>query len=255
MRENSLLQHLIAEVAISCPWQCKQSHLSLLTGVWSVVFLCASVHTASPRIAVTSPPTVIVNETSSMTLSCTAMGRPPPSVDWYKALAKLSNGGRMTISNIPFITPSPVTGLYKVTSSLTVSPAFGSDSSSYKCVASTAKSVPNKSATATVGAIVQGESGRFSITCDSYLTTFKLAIDYSFFFQQDKTPLRPFFSISHAQSSLWTRFKGTLLLPWTKERYFQCWCAGVVQRGHLKTLFFAGVLSCRTSNQYEKWFF
>ena len=118
-------------------------------------FVVSANLTASPRITSLSP--VTVSETSSATLSCTALGRPPPSVRWYNASTEITNGGRVTTSNVPFTTPSVVTGLYRVTSSLTISRTVGSDRALYECVASTAKPVPHKSATATIDLIVQGK--------------------------------------------------------------------------------------------------
>ena len=96
------------------------------------------------------------------------MGRPSPAVDWYKASTKMSNNGRVEISNFLVASPSPVTGLYRVTSLLTIFRAVREDIAWYDCVASTTKSVPTKSATARVNLIVQGENIMRSVY-DSFL--------------------------------------------------------------------------------------
>ena len=76
----------------------------------------------------------VVNQTDPVTFVCTATGIPAPTIQWYIG-SMLVNGtnSRITVNDTVF--SMPVGDVASVGSSLTIDSTLGSDSGTYRCVA------------------------------------------------------------------------------------------------------------------------
>ena len=76
----------------------------------------------------------MVNQTNPVTFVCTATGIPAPTIQWYRG-SMLLNGTNSRITVNDTASSMPVGDVASVGSSLTIDSTLGSDSGTYRCVA------------------------------------------------------------------------------------------------------------------------
>ena len=76
----------------------------------------------------------VVNQTSSVTFVCAATGIPAPTIQWYRGNMLLNGtNSRITINDTVF--SMPFGDVASVGSSLSIDSTLGSDSGTYRCMA------------------------------------------------------------------------------------------------------------------------
>ena len=86
--------------------------------------------------------TYFVNETDSVTFTCSATGIPPPEITWMRSGVVFSNT-RVTVSNptMPELYSTDGGNIYLVSRNLTLDNTMDADSGTYTCVASNGNAV------------------------------------------------------------------------------------------------------------------
>ena len=118
-------------------------------------FLCTLSSSPVPPV-IQSPHSVItVNESTPVMMTCIALGRPGPSLNWKKGgrLLTTDPGVNLTRSQPQL---NPTTGLTRITTQLQVDRADFSDRGIYECIASTGKTVVSFSVAHIIELVVNG---------------------------------------------------------------------------------------------------
>ncbi len=115
---------------------------------YSYIFI-PSFQSVIPEITFPSPDTtLIVNETFSTVIQCSATGIPAPDIQWFRGAMELTgvgsvlNNSQATNDRIVLSEPSigrlstPNGTIYQTDSTLTLNNAMGNDTGDYYCVAS-----------------------------------------------------------------------------------------------------------------------
>ena len=99
------------------------------------MFIILFVSTVVPFITFSAPMGVyVVNETNSVTFSCSADGIPPPDIDWLRGEEPVTNtslSSRLTFSNASvLVNPGNVSNVIRA---LTIRNAMDGDRGTYTC--------------------------------------------------------------------------------------------------------------------------
>ena len=101
--------------------------------------------------------TIVVNETTTATMNCIAMGRPAPAIAWFNGSTPLNETSMDYNSSTVVGDLNLETGFYSVTSSLDLFDTTATDGGVYYCQATTTENVSPDMANASINLTVQGK--------------------------------------------------------------------------------------------------